>query len=59
LQAAGFVEVSQKGSHVKFVKTTAEQTRMVSVPKHREVKVGTLRGILRVAGITPEEWDTL
>jgi hypothetical protein len=28
-------------------------------PKHAEVKVGTIRSILRQAGITPEEWDNL
>lgn len=59
LEAAGFSEVSQKGSHVKFSKVTPTGTRIVIVPKHSEVKVGTIRSILRQAGITPEEWDNL
>jgi len=59
LEAAGFVEHSQKGSHVKFVRTTSEETRTAIVPKHREIKIGTLRGILRQAGLSNDEWDEL
>jgi predicted RNA binding protein YcfA (HicA-like mRNA interferase family) len=59
LKVAGFREVSQKGSHVKFSKATPEGTRVAIVPKHTEIKVGTIRSILRQAGITPDEWDNL
>jgi predicted RNA binding protein YcfA (HicA-like mRNA interferase family) len=59
LKAAGFSEVSQKGSHAKFSKVSPDGTRIAIVPKHAEVKVGTMRSILRQAGITPEEWDKL
>jgi predicted RNA binding protein YcfA (HicA-like mRNA interferase family) len=59
LKASGFVEVSQKGSHVKFSKVSPNGTRVAIVPKHAEVKVGTMRSILRQAGIIPEEWDKL
>jgi predicted RNA binding protein YcfA (HicA-like mRNA interferase family) len=59
LEAAGFVEVGQKGSHVKFAKQTDEGTRTAIVPCHREVAVGTLRSILRQAGISPEEFEKL
>jgi predicted RNA binding protein YcfA (HicA-like mRNA interferase family) len=41
LEAAGFVEVSQRGSHVKFVKQTSEGVRTAAVPRHRELAVGT------------------
>lgn len=47
LEAAGFIEVSQKGSHVKFAKQTDEGLRTALVPRHREIAVGTLRSILR------------
>jgi predicted RNA binding protein YcfA (HicA-like mRNA interferase family) len=47
LEAAGFIEVSQKGSHVKFAKQTDEELRTALVPRHREIAVGTLRSILR------------
>jgi predicted RNA binding protein YcfA (HicA-like mRNA interferase family) len=45
LEAAGFIEVSQKGSHV--AKQTDEGLRTALVPRHREIAVGTLRSILR------------
>ena len=59
LVAAGFVQVSQKGSHVKFAKATDEGVRTVIVPRHREVAVGTLRSIARQAGMTPREFDAM
>jgi predicted RNA binding protein YcfA (HicA-like mRNA interferase family) len=59
LEAAGFTQVSQSGSHVKFAKTTPEGTRTATVPKHREVAAGTLRSILRQAGISESEFDEL
>jgi predicted RNA binding protein YcfA (HicA-like mRNA interferase family) len=60
LETAGFVETSQRGSHVKFVKSTPNGTRIVIVPSHRrDVPVGTLRSILRQSGLTVEEFDAL
>jgi len=60
LEAAGFVEASQKGSHVKFKKVTILGTYTATVPKkNKDVPVGTIRSILSQAGITPEEWDNL
>ncbi|MBD2534036.1 type II toxin-antitoxin system HicA family toxin [Nostoc flagelliforme FACHB-838] len=59
LEAAGFGEVSQKGSHVKFAKSTDEGTRTAIVPRHREISIGTLGSILRQAGISVEEFEVL
>ena len=59
LEAAGFVEVSSKGSHIKFAKETADGTYTAIVPHHREVSVGTLRSVLRQAGINPDEFEKL
>jgi predicted RNA binding protein YcfA (HicA-like mRNA interferase family) len=59
LEAAGFVEVGQTGSHIKFAKTMPAGTRTATVPKHREVAAGTLRSILRQAGLSPEEFGSL
>jgi len=59
LIAAGFREVAQAGSHVKFAMRTAQGTRTAIVPKHREIAAGTLRSILRQAGIGPEEFSDL
>lgn len=59
LEAAGFSQASQKGSHVKFIKRTEQGIRTAIVPQHREIQTGTLRSILRQAGISPEEFESL
>ena len=59
LEAVGFELVSQKGSHVKFAKTTPEGRHTTIVPQHREVAVGTLRSIIRQAGLSAEEFERL
>lgn len=59
LERAGFAEAGQTGSHTKFAKTTAEGTRTATVPKHREVAAGTLRSILRQAGLSETEFEAL
>ncbi|MCL5770478.1 MAG: type II toxin-antitoxin system HicA family toxin [Planctomycetes bacterium] len=58
LHSAGFVEISQKGSHVKFMKVSPVGTRIVIVPRHsRDVPRGTLRSILNQAGLTPDAFE--
>jgi predicted RNA binding protein YcfA (HicA-like mRNA interferase family) len=60
LQVAGFVEISQRGSHVKFIKTTPEGTRVTVVPRHTyDIPQDTLRSILNQAGLTPDEFEKL
>lgn len=52
LQRLGFEQVRQRGSHVVLRR---DATGCV-VPLHREVKAGTLAGILRQAGVTPDDF---
>ena len=59
LEAAGFVEASQKCSHVKFVRRSGEVVDTAIVPKKHEVPVGTLRSILNQAHIHPDDWERL
>ena len=59
LEAAGFTIVTQRGSHVKFARKTPAGTRTAVVPRHRDVAPGTLRSILRQAGISADEFDRL
>jgi predicted RNA binding protein YcfA (HicA-like mRNA interferase family) len=59
LESAGFAEVGQTGSHVKFARITAAGTRTATVPKHHQVAAGTLRSILRQAGLSEEEFGAL
>ena len=57
LLAAGFAEVSQKGSHVKFVRRLGSILDTAIVPRKQEIPVGTLRSILQQAHITLEDWE--
>ena len=59
LLATGFEEKGQKGSHVKFFKVVDEGTRTATVPHHKEITIGTLRSILRQAGISPDDFELL
>ena len=59
LEAAGFLEVTQKGSHIKFVRQGEGATDVTIVPRKHEVPVGTLRSILSQAHIDPKDWDEL
>ena len=59
LEAAGFIQIGQTGSHAKFAKTTGEGTLTATVPKHREVAPGTLRSILRQAPLGEQEFKRL
>ena len=56
LEKLGFEQVRQRGSHVVLKKQMAEGAVGCVVPLHRELAIGTLRGILRQAGVTPEEF---
>ena len=47
----GFQISRQKGSHVMLSKQTSEGKVGTVVPMHKELKAGTLHGILKLAGI--------
>ena len=57
LASAGFVEVRQRGSHMILVKEGQMVT--LSVPDHKEVAKGTLRSLIRLSGLTPDEFVAL
>jgi len=59
LQAAGFTEVGQSGSHVKFAKQTPEGVVTAIVPRHREIAIGTIRSFLRQARLKSDEFKEL
>ena len=52
LEQLGFAQVRQRGSHVVLRRGSTGTV----VPLHREVKTGTLAGILRQAGVTQDEF---
>ena len=56
LERLGFEAVRQRGSHVILKKQTAQGAVGCVVPLHRELAIGTLRGILKQAGVTVEDF---
>ena len=52
LERLGFLKVRQSGAHVIMKR----ESKGCVVPMHGEVKVGTLAGVLRQAGISAEEF---
>jgi len=56
LERLGFVQLRQRGSHIVLKRETPEGEVGCVIPLHRELALGTLRGILRQARVTPEEF---
>ena len=55
LERLGFQQIRQRGSHVVMKKTDATGTHGCVIPRHPELAAGTLRGILRQAGVSLDE----
>jgi len=51
---AGWETIGQVGSHVVLVKSGVRVN--LSVPQHKELSVGTLRALIRNAGLTVDEF---
>ena len=55
LERLGFVMARQSGSHIVM----RRNAQGCVVPNHKEVKVGTVNGVLRQAGVTAEESNSV
>jgi predicted RNA binding protein YcfA (HicA-like mRNA interferase family) len=53
-QKAGWVVMGQVGSHLVLTKSGVRVN--LSVPQHKELSVGTLRALIRNAGLTIDEF---
>lgn len=53
----GWQVARQRGSHIILVKEGENVT--LSIPDHKEVAKGTLRSLIRAAGITVDEFTRL
>ncbi len=53
----GFKIIRQRGSHIILKKETPNGLIGTVVPNHKELKVGTLKGILGLAKIKEEEFE--
>ena len=56
-QKAGWNKDRQRGSHVILIKPG--HAASLSVPRHRELAPGTLRALIRAAGMSVEEFAAL
>jgi predicted RNA binding protein YcfA (HicA-like mRNA interferase family) len=54
LEKAGFQMIRQKGSHISLVRE--KPFAQVVVPDHKELDRGTLRSIIRLAGLSVDEF---
>ena len=54
---AGWQMIGQVGSHVVMCKTGVRAN--LSIPQHKELSIGTLRALIRAAGLTVDEFLAL
>ena len=52
LEKLGFIVIRQRGSHIVLRRDSAGCV----VPNHREIKIGTLTGVLKQAGVSADEF---
>jgi len=57
LERAGWKQDRQRGSHV--VMLMEGRNASLSVPQHREIAPGTLRALIRAAGMSVDEFVAL
>ena len=53
----GFSVSGQKGSHVRLSKLTSKGKVGTVVPMHDDIKIGTLKGILKLAKVDIGEFE--
>ena len=53
----GFREVRKRGSHIVMQKVVGDSTITIPVPDHKELRIGTLRSIVRQSDIPRREFE--
>lgn len=56
LQKQGFVNISQRGSHIKFRKSGSPTLTAIVPADKKEIPSGTFRSILRQANLTEDDF---
>ncbi|HKI16699.1 MAG TPA: type II toxin-antitoxin system HicA family toxin [Isosphaeraceae bacterium] len=60
LERHGFPEVRRRGSHIVMQRQDPDTgTTTVPVPDHKELRIGTLRAIIRQSGIPRGEFEVI
>lgn len=57
LEKVGFYIVRRESSHITLVRDNPKS--QLTVPDHKEIRKGTLRGIIRQAGLDVDEFRKL
>ena len=55
---AGFVKISQKGSHIKLKGIRDKKLSVVIIPNQKEIPIGTFSSVLKQANMTRQEFET-
>lgn len=58
LKNVGYLIDHQTGSHI-ILRNTNSPFRRLTVPNHKEIAKGTLRAIIKQAGLTLDEFNNL
>jgi len=59
LEKNGFSEIRWRGSHIIMQKKTNDSTITVPVPDHQELRMGTLRSIIRQSQIEKAAFEVV
>lgn len=57
LERHSFARMRQHGSHIVMQRLTADGTTTIPVPDHKELRIGTLRSIIRQSGLPRSEFE--
>ncbi len=57
LERHEFQRMRQRGSHIVMQRSADGKTTTVPVPDHKELRIGTLRSIIRQSGVSRSEFE--
>ena len=58
LERNGYAEVRRRGSHIVMQKKLEDSSITIPVPNHNELRIGTLRSIIRQSKLPRSEFET-
>jgi predicted RNA binding protein YcfA (HicA-like mRNA interferase family) len=56
LRRLGYVQVRQRGSHIRMERALVDRTIRITIPAHRPIKRSTLSHILRQAEVSLDDF---
>ena len=58
LERKGYTQMRTRGSHVRlYPPDFSPEAKKVTVPLHKQLKLGTLSSIVKDAGLTPQDFN--